>query len=61
LSTIRHRFSSAAYVADGVIFAVRKRPMQGTRGTYRVNLRHGVSRIKSGERFTLGIILHDAA
>jgi hypothetical protein len=45
---------------DGVIFAVRERPVQGTRGTYRVNLRHGVSRIKSGERFTLGVILHDA-
>jgi hypothetical protein len=45
---------------DGVIFAVRERPVQGTRGTYRVNLRHGVSRIKSGERFTLGIIFHDA-
>ena len=46
---------------DGVIFAVRERPVQGARGTYRVNLRHGVSRIKSGERFTLGIIFHDAA
>jgi hypothetical protein len=45
---------------DGVIFAVRERPAQGTRGTYRVNMRHGVSRIKTGERFTLGIILHDA-
>ncbi|HEY1864017.1 MAG TPA: 2OG-Fe(II) oxygenase [Roseiarcus sp.] len=45
---------------DGVIFAVRERPVQGTRGTYRVNMRHGVSRIKSGERFTLGVILHDA-
>jgi hypothetical protein len=44
-----------------VIFAVRERPVQGTRGIYRVNLRHGVSRIKSGERFTLGIIFHDAA
>ena len=44
-----------------VIFAVRERPVQGTRGTYRVNLRHGVSRIKSGERFTLGVIFHDAA
>jgi hypothetical protein len=43
-----------------VIFAVRERPVQGTRGTYRVNLRHGVSRIRSGERFTLGVIFRDA-
>ncbi len=46
---------------DGVIFAVRERPAQGTRGPYRVNMRHGVSRLRSGERFTLGIIFHDAA
>jgi hypothetical protein len=46
---------------DGVIFAVRERPVAGARGPYRVNLRHGVSRIKSGERFTLGVIFHDAA
>ena len=46
---------------DGVIFAVRERPVQGARGAYRVNMRHGVSRIKSGERFTLGVIFHDAA
>lgn len=45
---------------DGVIFAVRERPVQGTRGTYRVNLRHGVSRIRSGHRHTLGVIFHDA-
>ena len=45
---------------DGVIFAVHHRPVQGTRGTYRVNLRHGVSRIRSGSRHTLGIIFHDA-
>jgi hypothetical protein len=45
---------------DGVIFAVRERPVQRARGAYRVNLRHGVSRIKSGQRFTLGIILHEA-
>jgi uncharacterized protein len=45
---------------DGVIFAVRHRPVQGTRGPYRVNLRHGVSRIRSGQRHTLGIIFHDA-
>ncbi|HEY4363340.1 MAG TPA: 2OG-Fe(II) oxygenase [Bryobacteraceae bacterium] len=46
---------------DGVIFAVHNRPVQGTRGMYRVNLRHGVSRILSGHRHTLGIIFHDAA
>lgn len=46
---------------DAVIFAVRNRPQQGTRGTYRVNLRHGVSRLRSGERYTAGIIFHDAA
>jgi uncharacterized protein len=46
---------------DGVIFAVRERPAQGARGAYRVNMRHGVSRLKSGERFTLGVIFHDAA
>ena len=46
---------------EGVIFAVHTRPVQGTRGTYRVNLRHGVSRIRSGRRHTLGIIFHDAA
>jgi hypothetical protein len=46
---------------DGVVFAVHHRPVKGTRGTYRVNLRHGVSRIHSGHRHTLGIIFHDAA
>lgn len=46
---------------DGVVFAVHNRPIQGTRGTYRVNLRHGVSRIRSGHRHTVGIIFHDAA
>ena len=45
---------------DGVVFAVHYRPMQGTRSTYRVNLRHGVSRIRSGHRHTVGIIFHDA-
>jgi uncharacterized protein len=45
---------------DAVAFAVRYRPVQGTRGFYRVNLRHGVSRIRSGHRHTLGIIFHDA-
>ena len=45
---------------DGVVFAVHHRPVRGTRGVYRVNLRHGVSRIRSGHRHTLGIIFHDA-
>jgi uncharacterized protein len=45
---------------DGVIFAVNERPVQGTRGIYRVKLRHGVSRIRSGHRHTLGVIFHDA-
>ncbi len=66
LTEQRPRMQSRAEVVslrqgDGVIFAVRERPVQGTRGAYRVNLRHGVSRIKRGERFTLGIIFHDAA
>jgi hypothetical protein len=65
LTEQRPRMQSRAEVVslaqgDGVIFAVRERPVQGMRGTYRVNLRHGVSRIKGGERFTLGIIFHDA-
>jgi uncharacterized protein len=45
---------------DAVAFAVHFRPVQGTRGTYRVNLRHGVSRVRSGHRHTLGVIFHDA-
>jgi uncharacterized protein len=43
-----------------VIFAVHHRPVTGTKGTYRVQLRHGVSRIRTGHRFTAGIIFHDA-
>jgi hypothetical protein len=44
---------------DAVAFAVHNRPVQGTKGSYRVNLRHGVSRLRSGRRYTLGIIFHD--
>ena len=66
LTEQRPRMQSRAEVVpltrgDCVIFTVRQRPVQGTRGTYRVNLRHGVSRVRSGRRHTLGIIFHDAA
>ena len=61
----RPRMQSRAEVVPlsqgyGVVFAVRDRPVQGTRGTYRVNLRHGVSRLRGGHRYTVGIIFHDA-
>jgi hypothetical protein len=46
---------------DAVIFAVHHRPVTGSRGTYRVNLRHGVSRVRRGSRHTLGVIFHDAS
>ncbi len=45
---------------DAVIFAVHNRPVRGAKGSYRVNMRHGVSRIRSGQRHTMGIIFHDA-
>ena len=65
LTEQRPRMQSRAEVVplrrgDGVIFPVHHRPVQGTRGVYRVNLRHGVSRVRSGHRSTLGIIFHDA-
>ena len=66
LTEQRPRMQSRAEVVplrqgDGVIFAVHQRPVQGTRGIYRVTMRHGVSRLRSGQRHTLGIIFHDAA
>jgi hypothetical protein len=65
LTEQRPRMQSRAEVVplrqgDAVAFAVHHRPVTGTRGAYRVNLRHGVSRIRSGSRHTLGIIFHDA-
>ncbi|MFV3370767.1 2OG-Fe(II) oxygenase [Pseudomonas sp. NY15435] len=45
---------------DAVVFAVAQRPVRGVRGYHRINLRHGVSRLHTGERFTLGVIFHDA-
>jgi hypothetical protein len=61
----RPRMQSRAEVVplrqgEGVIFPVHHRPVQGTRGVYRVNMRHGVSRLRSGQRHTLGVIFHDA-
>jgi hypothetical protein len=46
---------------DAVVFAVNQRPARGARGMHRVKMRHGVSRLRGGERYTLGIIFHDAA
>ncbi|VVD86101.1 proline hydroxylase [Pandoraea eparura] len=65
LTEQRPRMQSRAEVVpltrgDAVVFAVHHRPVNGTRGVYRVNLRHGVSRVRSGHRHTLGVILHDA-
>ncbi len=62
----RPRMQSRAEVVplqkgDGVVFTVRNRPVRGSRGVYRVNLRHGVSLIRSGVRHVVGIIFHDAA
>ncbi len=65
LTEQRPRMQSRAEVVplgqgDGVVFPVRQRPVRGTRGVHRVNLRHGVSRVRTGYRHTLGIIFHDA-
>lgn len=66
LTEQRPRMQSRAEVVplaqgDAVVFAVNTRPVQGSRGPYRVALRHGVSRLRRGHRHTLGIIFHDAA
>jgi hypothetical protein len=66
LTEQRPRMQSRADVVplkqgDGVIFPVNTRPVRGSRGIYRVKMRHGVSRLHAGERFTLGVIFHDAA
>jgi hypothetical protein len=65
LTEQRPRMQSRAEVVPlrqgaGVIFPVHHRPVRGTRGVYRVNMRHGVSRVRSGHRHTLGVIFHDA-
>jgi len=65
LTEQRPRMQSRAEIVplvqgEGVIFPVHHRPVQGTRGSYRVNMRHGVSRLRSGHRHTLGVIFHDA-
>ena len=65
LTEQRPRMQSRAEVVplaqgDAVVFAVNERPMRGAKGYYRVKMRHGVSRLRAGSRFTLGIIFHDA-
>jgi hypothetical protein len=65
LTEQRPRMQTRAAVAplrkgDAVVFAVNSRPVRGARGSYRVNMRHGVSKLRSGHRHTLGIIFHDA-
>jgi uncharacterized protein len=65
LTEQRPRMQSRAEIVplvqgEAVVFPVHHRPVQGARGTYRVNMRHGVSRLRSGHRHTLGVIFHDA-
>jgi uncharacterized protein len=65
LTEQRPRMQSRAEVVSlsqrqAVIFAVNERPVRGAKGVYRVKMRHGVSRVRSGERYTMGVILHDA-
>jgi hypothetical protein len=65
LTEQRPRMQSRAEVVplrqgDAAVFAVSHRPVQGTRGVYRAKLRHGVSRVRHGQRYTLGVIFHDA-
>jgi uncharacterized protein len=65
LTEQRPRMQSRAEVVplnqgDAIVFAVRNRPVKGVKRDYKVNMRHGVSRLKSGERHTLGVIFHDA-
>jgi hypothetical protein len=65
LTEQRPRMQSRAEVVplaqgEAVIFAVHHRPVEGSRGHYRVNMRHGVSRLRNGTRYTLGVIFHDA-
>jgi hypothetical protein len=65
LTEQRPRRQSRAHVVplaqgDAVVFAVNERPVAGTRGVHRVRLRHGVSRVRAGRRFVLGVIFHDA-
>jgi hypothetical protein len=65
LTELRPRMQSRAEVVplrrgDAVAFAVHNRPVRGSKGNYRVKLRHGVSRLRSGMRHTVGIVFHDA-
>jgi uncharacterized protein len=65
LTEQRPRMQSRAEIVplrqgDAVVFPVSQRPVKGSRGYYRVNMRHGVSRVRSGKRNTLGIIFHDS-
>ena len=66
LTEQRPRMQSRAEVVtlaqgEGALFTTSVRPRRGTKGDHRVMLRHGVSRLRSGERYTLGVIFHDAA